>query len=54
MKCSSGCKYFVTRAFSGSGYPTINHSTIHGNCNKYAISTSTDEECLDTLPYTEK
>ena len=56
MKCSSCCKYFRTTGFSGKYNPfgDIDHSIIHGNCGKYLISTTTDDDCFDNLPYDEK
>lgn len=54
MKCSSGCKYFKMTGVYGSGYPTITSSGTTGTCRKYNISTNTDKDCFDTLPYNKK
>lgn len=58
MKCNSCCKYFNQRAVSGKClnniYGEIDHVTFLGRCSKYNISTDTDKDCLDTLPYNKK
>lgn len=56
MKCKDYCKHFKTTGLygKGGGFGEITESHWMGRCKKYNIQTSTEDDCLDTLPYNEK
>ena len=54
MMCKEYCKHFINRAIGYNPGYIEGKVVIYGRCNKYSISTNTNNECLDTLDYNEK
>jgi len=55
MRCESYCKYFKEKSVGASVLFSEKTKVVwYGYCNKYYINTSTNNDCLDSLPYHEK